>query len=645
MDKSMLSVLLIVISYSHFPYLESAETGDLKIVRLDKIVSHAKGGEEVFIFVERVKKNNIQIRFFETDDHGKTIWQELGKFTPMDVHHQYAIAFKTPPYIDQDIREQVEVYMELYRPSDSARSDPRTFRYIPNKSAPGSKRKRYDYSNSNSSIGSLNIPDFIRGSDSQQSLQIYNQLDEFLQKATSDIESEEFARLYGSFDKDFLAELFGDGNDNDDEHRVDAMTPRAGKAVSRSRRTTGRNAPSVQGIKLEVTEEEKRLAETVLSEIRGLSKVKHNKKDEEAMLNDKFGKEGVTNALHVLICRNMFKEVCSLIQLIYHYDKNDLMNIKNSASHTYLHLAVLCQNALIVKLLLRYNANVYVLNEECQTPLHLAVKTNAPLEILEALLQNREHEHVKNYVDRPDKEGDTALVMAILSENLPAIKLLCKHADVNKKHDKNGFVPLRFAVEKQHVEIVQYLLDLNGVDPEIQDFCNKTAIDAAMTKNAELAEVMKDYIRKIGIPFLHTEIKEEGEDYKEEDEDFSDIEEEIVEVKPEFPKEQLPDIYENIDDFTPECLDLVSDILEQSGRVRDLAELLDITHVVDNFRFNTGRDNISKCILRYAVNTNGEKPYVIRLFLEDLDITPAVEIIDNMAIKIHQERWSSGSNV
>ncbi|CAH1977822.1 unnamed protein product [Acanthoscelides obtectus] len=155
---------------------ESAETGDLKIVRLDKIVSHAKGGEEVFIFVERVKKNNIQIRFFETDDHGKTIWQELGKFTPMDVHHQYAIAFKTPPYIDQDIREQVEVYMELYRPSDSARSDPRTFRYIPNKSAPGSKRKRYDYSNSNSSIGSLNIPDFIRGSDSQQSLQIYNQL-------------------------------------------------------------------------------------------------------------------------------------------------------------------------------------------------------------------------------------------------------------------------------------------------------------------------------------------------------------------------------------------------------------------------------------------------------------------------------------
>nr|CAI5818490.1 unnamed protein product [Callosobruchus analis] len=72
----------------------SAETGDLKIVRLDKIVSHAKGGEEVFIFVERVKKNNIEVRFIETDDYGNTIWQGDGKFTSLDVHHQYAIAFR-----------------------------------------------------------------------------------------------------------------------------------------------------------------------------------------------------------------------------------------------------------------------------------------------------------------------------------------------------------------------------------------------------------------------------------------------------------------------------------------------------------------------------------------------------------------------
>lgn len=37
---------------------------------------------------------NIKIRFFELDQDGNEVWEEFGKFNDMDVHHQYAIAFR-----------------------------------------------------------------------------------------------------------------------------------------------------------------------------------------------------------------------------------------------------------------------------------------------------------------------------------------------------------------------------------------------------------------------------------------------------------------------------------------------------------------------------------------------------------------------
>lgn len=37
---------------------------------------------------------NIQIRFFELNDDEQEVWQGWGKFSELDVHHQYAIVFK-----------------------------------------------------------------------------------------------------------------------------------------------------------------------------------------------------------------------------------------------------------------------------------------------------------------------------------------------------------------------------------------------------------------------------------------------------------------------------------------------------------------------------------------------------------------------
>lgn len=38
--------------------------------------------------------DNIKIRFFEVDTNDTEVWSDYGKFSHIDVHHQYAIVFK-----------------------------------------------------------------------------------------------------------------------------------------------------------------------------------------------------------------------------------------------------------------------------------------------------------------------------------------------------------------------------------------------------------------------------------------------------------------------------------------------------------------------------------------------------------------------
>lgn len=114
---------------------ESALHGELKISRMSTVVGSATGNEDLFMFVEKVDKSmeintglvdikiwefhhfvslclainieNIKVKFYELDVNGKVIWEDEGKFTEADVHHQYAIALKTPAYRKPSIEESV----------------------------------------------------------------------------------------------------------------------------------------------------------------------------------------------------------------------------------------------------------------------------------------------------------------------------------------------------------------------------------------------------------------------------------------------------------------------------------------------------------------------------------------------------------
>ncbi|XP_046550036.1 nuclear factor NF-kappa-B p105 subunit-like isoform X1 [Haliotis rubra] len=103
----------------------------LKICRMDKYGGCCTGNEEVFLLCEKVQKDDISVRFVEFSKDGSVLWEAFGNFSPLDVHRQYAIVFRTPPYRNTSIDKAVNVMIMLQRKSDQETSEAKAFTYYP----------------------------------------------------------------------------------------------------------------------------------------------------------------------------------------------------------------------------------------------------------------------------------------------------------------------------------------------------------------------------------------------------------------------------------------------------------------------------------------------------------------------------------
>ncbi|WAQ97288.1 NFKB1-like protein [Mya arenaria] len=149
----------------------------LKICRMDKYSGCCTGNDEVFLLCEKVQKDDIMVRFVEQDvGGGNVLWEAYGHFSPLDVHRQFAIVFKTPEYRDLNITKAVNVLVQLQRKSDGETSDPKSFTYYPRSYDPefiDRKRQkilpRYPGSPGRRSPYDYNPPSAGGGSDSNSS--------------------------------------------------------------------------------------------------------------------------------------------------------------------------------------------------------------------------------------------------------------------------------------------------------------------------------------------------------------------------------------------------------------------------------------------------------------------------------------------
>ncbi|XP_051535984.1 transcription factor RelB homolog isoform X2 [Myxocyprinus asiaticus] len=116
---------------------KATTTAELKINRLNVIRGPCTGKTEIYMLCDKVQKDDIDIIFSLED------WEAKAEFAQTDVHRQIAIVFKSPPFREQNIYEEVEVNVCLRRLSDRMDSEPVKFTYIPDNADPyGVNRKR-----------------------------------------------------------------------------------------------------------------------------------------------------------------------------------------------------------------------------------------------------------------------------------------------------------------------------------------------------------------------------------------------------------------------------------------------------------------------------------------------------------------------
>lgn len=105
------------------------EKADLKIIDMSAVTSSVTGGEKIILLSNKVKREEIDVKFFGTDGRNK-YWEKDARI--LNVHHQYAIIFQTPEYPDYaNVTTPRECFVKLYRKADEESSEAIPFEYKP----------------------------------------------------------------------------------------------------------------------------------------------------------------------------------------------------------------------------------------------------------------------------------------------------------------------------------------------------------------------------------------------------------------------------------------------------------------------------------------------------------------------------------
>ncbi|XP_051156892.1 nuclear factor NF-kappa-B p110 subunit isoform X2 [Leptopilina boulardi] len=431
--------------YSHpINNLKSALTGELKISRIDKHTGNCEGSDEIFILVEKVGKKNIKIKFYELDESDNEIWCDYGKFSELDVHHQYAIVFRTPAYKDTYIESSKTVFIKLERPSDGECSNSVAFTYKASEKIQNKKRPRVSYSTSTEF--QISQPVNNVNSNSQISTElIFN-----LIQQNASLPSEDLRSAINDINIDFIDNYTNLVDDYDGYNVTDGSTP-------------NRN--------------DETFAKDMLAEIIDVMKNKNlsDVKSKVMSLLKEVTTYGDT-PLHAALRYNQTDITKTLIMIFcLHQDFKSLVNAENSVGKTPLHYAVIQSQPEVVKALLMLGADPNISDEEHNIPLHVAVCMPDGALCVDVLLA------AKSNVESANEAGWIPLHLASKAGSLCAIKSLIRAGvDVNKTDLSYGRTALHIAVEGGHKDIVEFLLNETKIVVNKKNFGGNTALHSAV---------------------------------------------------------------------------------------------------------------------------------------------------------------------
>uniref|UniRef100_A0A8C0G317 Nuclear factor kappa B subunit 2 n=1 Tax=Bubo bubo TaxID=30461 RepID=A0A8C0G317_BUBBB len=439
---------------------KSPGASNLKISRMDKTAGSVRGGDEVYLLCDKVQKDDIEVRFYEDDENG---WQAFGDFSPTDVHKQYAIVFRTPPYHKPKIDRPVTVFLQLKRKRGGDVSDSKQFTYYPvveDKEEVERKRKKV-------------LPQFPQhwGGGSHM--------------GGAGGGAGGFGSGGGEWGCLFplpawvaavcpwglpVGDLLGPG----------AVHLRAWGGC---RTVDGAAAPGsdvllcppAQLCHLWMLALARRNAHALLdysvtADPRMLLAVQRHL----AASQDENG----DTPLHLAIIHEQTAVIKQLIEVIVSIPSQQIINISNNLQQTPLHLAVITKQPQVVQLLLQARADPTLLDRYGNSLLHLALQAGDE-EMLRTLLAHLGS--AAPYLLRlPSFHGLLPVHLAVKAKSLACLDLLVrKGADVNAVERQGGRTSLHLAVEMENLNMATHLVKKLGADVNSRTFAGNTPLHLA----------------------------------------------------------------------------------------------------------------------------------------------------------------------
>ncbi|WP_020559604.1 ankyrin repeat domain-containing protein [Thiofilum flexile] len=191
--------------------------------------------------------------------------------------------------------------------------------------------------------------------------------------------------------------------------------------------------------------------------------------------------------LHVAAAANQERITLTLL------DNLSIADMTNSKRETPLQWAIYSQAQNTIKVLLQAGADPNLVNQAGNNTVLIAA--NLPNEkTLKSLLKIAQEQDVKLNLDQRDKNGNTALHLAVLNQNPAIIELLLQAGANTEIYNNDSLTPLLLAVEKPNLVIINSLLnykaDLNAIDAQDRSVLLHTierfANDSNQPSNAQL---------------------------------------------------------------------------------------------------------------------------------------------------------------
>ncbi|KAH0504522.1 Nuclear factor NF-kappa-B p100 subunit [Microtus ochrogaster] len=454
---------------------KSPGASNLKISRMDKTAGSVRGGDEVYLLCDKVQKDDIEVRFYEDDENG---WQAFGDFSPTDVHKQYAIVFRTPPYHKMKIERPVTVFLQLKRKRGGDVSDSKQFTYYPlveDKEEVQRKRRKAlpTFSQpfgggSHMGGGSGGSAGGYGGAGGGGSLGFFPSL------AYNPYQSGA-APMGGYLGGGGGAQMAGSGR-GVDAGEV-AEEPKAPPEVPRG------ESQALEALQ-QAREYNARLFGLALRSARALLDYGVTA-DARALLAGQrhlltAQDENGDTPLHLAIIHGQTGVIEQIAHVIYHAQYLGVINLTNHLHQTPLHLAVITGQTRVVSFLLQVGADPTLLDRHGDSAVHLALRAGAEApDLLRALLHSGTRA-VPQILHMPDFAGLYPVHLAVHARSPECLDLLVDSgAEVEAAERQGGRTPLHLATEMEELGLVTHLVTKLHANVNARTFAGNTPLHLA----------------------------------------------------------------------------------------------------------------------------------------------------------------------